>query len=93
MLRRMRHLEREAKHVVDISISTKCYSFYLTLKTMTRTVIYILKEMNVKRMLTVGKKKERNGLDIFGKRSETKFPSRRHYSRFYDRKKGRFKCR
>ena len=33
------------------------------------------------------KKKKRNCLEMFEKRSETKFPTRRHYCRFSDRKK------
>jgi hypothetical protein len=35
----------------------------------------------------------RNGLEIFERRSETKFPTRRHYCRFSTEKNGGFKCR
>jgi hypothetical protein len=41
----------------------------------------------MKRMLTVRKKKKRNDLEMFGKRSKMKFPTRRHYCGFCNRKR------
>ena len=40
MHRRMRHLVREAENTVNMPISTNCYSFYLTLTTAKRKVIF-----------------------------------------------------
>ena len=41
----------------------------------------------MKRNRTIRKRKKRNGLEIFEKRSEPKFPTRNHYCRFCGRKK------
>ena len=64
----MRHLNKEAENVVNISISTNCYSFYVTLKAAERKVIQLLKEMRIRRKRIIRKKKKMNCPEMFEKK-------------------------